>query len=236
MSDEKKIQVVGERAAVPSVISKLRTPVVLTAVGVGVAIGALVHLYWLAGIVGVVGVIVLLRIAQSKTAEHESKLSLPPALDAMKKRLGSLALDPALNRLAERAQNQLLRLESGMKKAAETLPVKLDPGELAYARFQTGFENAAGAVFAELQDTVEHLNRAALIGAKESAAEPSKAQAQQCLEANEKALQAFAAAVAAVGTMETNSNRVELPQAIHDLEQIAARARKLSLNQGENNG
>jgi|GEM_PF-5285902 len=206
--------------------------------GFGFLLGATLvqgQLWWSA--LGAVGLLAtLFRMAKTKTAQHEKKLSLPPALAAVKERLGSLSLEPALHALSVRTQGQLQLLEHGLKMAAETLQTKLDPNELAFARFHGGLENAAAAVFAVLQDVVGLLNQAELVGANTAAAIDSQTQAAKALDQNEQALQVFQKALAALSSLDTDSHRVTLPEAIHDLEQIAARAKNLSLKQGDSNG
>jgi hypothetical protein len=192
--------------------------------------------YWVIGFLAIGGLWAAMRFAKVKTLRHEQRLSLPPAMVSMKQKLGSLALEPSLNASASRAQSQLLRLEAGLKQASDLLGQKLDPNELAYSRFKSGLQSASAAVFSELQDAVESLNQASLIGAKDSKADASKEAAANRLNENEKALDSFASALAAIASMETNSSRVELPQAMQELEQIASRAKHLSLNKGEHNG
>ncbi len=235
MSDDKEVLVTDINSAVANVTPRVPMVVVGAIVAGGLVAGALAGIYWVCGIFAVGGLFAFMRIAKNRTAQHERGLSLPPALVTMKQRLGSLSLEPSLNPIATRAQNQLQRLESGLKQATDLLRRKLDPSELAFSRFQMSLQDGASAVFYELQDTVEHLNQASLIGAREQASEPSKTQATNCLDENEKALETFAAAVAAIAAMETNSARIELPQAIHELEQIAARTKRLSLKQGDQN-
>jgi hypothetical protein len=183
----------------------------------------MIEILGLVVLIAAVGGTVLMRLANKKTLQHEAQLSLPPALVSVKHRLGSLALDPITRESANRARDQLQRLESGLKQASEILQRKLNPGELAYSRFQNGLQSAGAAVFSELQEATDKLV---------SQAYP---EASAALDENEKTLGAFASAVKAISAMETDSHRVELPAAIHELEQISARAKNLSLPQGDSN-
>ncbi len=174
-----------------------------------------------------------IQAAKKVTAQHEQSMSLPPELKIMRDRLGSLCLEPPLQPQAARVQTQLARLEASLKNASHLLQEKLSPGELSYSRFENSIRISGSAIFLQLRDAVESLNQASVSGAREATAQPMIDKAKQTLDENEKALGALAQAQAAIAAMETNSSRVELPEAIHELEQIAARAQNLSLKKGD---
>ena len=236
MPNEYKLPVTDPSSPPATLIKRIRFPLATVVVSAGLVVSLIGGVYWLSGLLALAAIWSMMRYVQEKTSRHEQSLSLPPALVAMKQKLGSLALEPSLHDSAGRAQAQLLRLEAGHKQAIELLARKLDPSELAYSRFKSSLQSAAAAVFSELEDAVELLNQAALIGAKDPHAVAIKDAATKCLNENEKALGSFASALAAIASMKTNSSRVELPQAIEELEQIAARAKHLSLNKGDQNG
>ena len=195
--------------------------------------------YWITALLAAACIVVLFTIAKRKTAAHEQSLSLPPALIQMKHQLGSLALQPSLNPLASRMQSQLHRLEAGMNQARDLLSEKLDPGELASVRFSTGFQSATSAVFSQLQEATQMLTQCSFEESTNSpgggSSKPHLEKTQMLLDENETALQAFARALAAMTAMNTNSDHIELPQALEQLEQIAQRAGRLSLKQGDEN-
>lgn len=225
MANEPQLLIPGSRP--PALAARLHLPSL--AIGsAGVALSLLTGFYWIAGAFGIITTIQLVRYAMKKTAAHENKMSLPPALEELRLRLGSLNLDPGVHSLSERTLNQLARLQASARHAAEILQAKLDPTELAFDRFRTGLQDAAAAVFAELQKTTEHISQASLLGARTAAAEGQKQQAELSLQRTETALVAFANAISALSDIQTISENVDLSEAIKKLEQIAARAKNLS--------
>ena len=227
MSDEKRVSLSGNSPSRFNPRGGTSTAVALFSALSVIAI--LAGFYWLAGIFAIGAGIFLIRIVKIKTSEHELAHSESAPLKSLRDRLGSLALEPALNPLSTRAQTQLERIDFSLKHAVELLNQKLDSGELAYSRFQAALDDAGRAGFAQLQDAVALLNQASLIGARNPQADVAKTKVDALLTENEKFLESLASATQAIATMETNSSRIELPQGMKELEQIATRAKNLSV-------
>jgi hypothetical protein len=175
----------------------------------------------------------LVSFARQVTGQHEDSMSVPTSMNSLQSSFSSLALDSKTRVLAEQGQVQLDQMKEQYRHAQSLLADKLNPTEAAFARFTTTFEFASRALFAALEDVVQHLRQMTVLSENDPTLALQRTKVSESLGQNQELLRVFSEAVAALIAMETHSTRAELPDAIEALQRIAARAQHLSISNGD---
>ena len=185
------------------------------------------------GIVGIgLTIAFLLGWARSATAQHESALSVAPELVALKSRLSRWQFDQKLTSFAERAMSQLQRAQHGSVEFKQILDQKLNPGELTYGRYLAVGRDFLSAICANLAKVAETFEQSALT------ANVAKDEINTRLDEGEALIAKFASAQQAVAQIASTSetNDTSTSAAMRELEDLVARAKRLSEKQGAHSG
>src|ERR1700680_3884435 len=97
MGDEQKLITVSTKSLSGNLRNNVGSNALIAGVGAALVASLWLGVYWVSGSLAIVEAFLFFRLIRRKTDLHEEKMSLPAAFEDVRRKLNSLALDPALN-------------------------------------------------------------------------------------------------------------------------------------------